>query len=76
MIRTYGALTRQPLYNCLRKRKVDVSADIKYLLSAKQVADKDASEIQEIVHQEFSFDNFKWQQENQICIKETERAEG
>ena len=76
MIRTYGAFTRQPLYNCLRKRKVDVSADIKYLLSAKQVADKDASEIQEIVHQEFSFDNFKWQQENQICIKETERAEG
>ena len=76
MIRTYGAFTRQPLYNCLRKRKVDVSADIKYLLWAKQVADKDASEIQEIVHQEFSFDNFKWQQENQICIKETERAEG
>ena len=76
MIRTYGAFTRQPLYNCLRKRKVDVSADIKYLLSAKQVADKDASEIQEIVNQEFSFDNFKWQQENQISIKETERAEG
>ena len=76
MIRTYGAFTRQPLYNCLRKRKVDVSADIKYLLSAKQVAGKDACVIQEIVHQEFSFDNFKWQQENQICIKETERAEG
>ena len=33
-------------------------------------------EIQEIVNREFSFDNFKWQQENEICIKETERAEG
>ncbi len=76
MIRTYGAFTRQPLYNCLRKRKVNVSADMKYLLSAKQVADKDANEIQEIVNQEFSFDNFKWQQENQICVNEAERAEG
>ena len=76
MIRTYGAFTRQPLYNCLRKRKVDVSADMKYLLSIEQVTNMTADEIQEIVNKEFSFDNFEWQQENQICINEPERAEG
>ena len=38
MIRTYGAFTRDPLYNGLRRRKVDVSADMKYLLSAEDVA--------------------------------------
>lgn len=75
MIRTYGAFTRQPLYNGLRKRKVDVSADVKYLLSAEQVAAMGADEINEIINREFSFDNFKWQQENQICINEKERAE-
>ena len=76
MIRTYGAFARQPLYNCLRKRKVNVSADIKYLLSAEQVAVKGADDINDIINQEFAFDNFEWQQENKICIKDAERAEG
>ena len=76
MIRTYGAFTRQPLYNCLRKRKVDVRAEMKYLLSAEQVKTMGANQIQEIVNQEFSFDNFKWQQENEVCVDDPERAEG
>lgn len=76
MIRTYGAFARQPLYNCLRKRKVQVSADIKYLLSAQQVAVRGADDINDIIQQEFNFDNFAWQQENEICIKDAERAEG
>ncbi len=74
MIRTYGAFARQPLYNGLRKRKVDVSADVKYLLSAEEVATKGADEINEIISAEFSFDNFKWQQQNNICITEKDRA--
>ena len=76
MICTHGAFTRQPLYNCLRKRKVDVSADMKYLLSAEQVQKLAADEIQGMIEKEFSFDNFKWQQENKICINEPNRAEG
>lgn len=76
MIRTYGAFTRQPLYNCLRKRKVGVSAEMKYLLSAEQVKTMGANQIQEMVKEEFSFDNFKWQQENEVCVDEPERAEG
>ena len=76
MIRTYGAFARQPLYNGLRKRKVDVSADVKYLLSAEEVSTKGADEIHRIINEEFSFDNFKWQQQNDICITERDRAEG
>lgn len=75
MVRTYGAFARQPLYNGLRKRKVDVSADVKYLLSAEQVATKGADEISKLIKDEFSFDNFRWQQENHICIDEKDRAE-
>jgi hypothetical protein len=76
MIRTYGAFARQPLYNCLRRRKVDVSADIKYILSAQDVAVKGADDINEIINREFNFDNFRWQQENKVSIKDAERAEG
>lgn len=73
---TYGAFARQPLYNGLRKRKVNVSAEMKYLLSAKEIQEKTAAEIQKIVQEEFSFDNFKWQQDNQVSIPEVSRAEG
>lgn len=76
MIRTYGAFSRDPLYNGLRRRKVNVSADMKYLLSAQEIAEKTPQEIHEIINEEFSFDSFKWQQENQVCIKEGFRAEG
>ena len=76
MIRTYGAFSRDPLYNGLRRRKVNVSADMKYLLSAEEVAMKNAEDIHRIIQTEFLFDNFKWQQENQVRITEEFRAEG
>ena len=76
MIRTYGAFSRDPLYNGLRRRKVDVSADVKFLLSKDEVAVKGVDELNEIVREEFAFDNFAWQQDNEICIKEPFRAEG
>lgn len=76
MIRTYGAFARDPLYNGLRRRKVDVSADMKYLISPTEIAERTAEEINAIVNAEFTFDNFKWQQENGVSIKEEFRAEG
>lgn len=76
MVRTYGAFSRDPLYNGLRRRKVDVSADMKYLLSPEEVKKMSAEEIYEIINQEFAFDHFKWQQEQQIAITEPFRSEG
>ena len=76
VIRTYGAFARQPLYNCLRKRKVKVSADMKYVLSADEVAVKGADDINDIIRKEFDFDNFAWQQEHHVSIPDAERAEG
>lgn len=76
MVRTYGAFSRDPLYNGLRRRKVNVSADMKYLLSKEDVVEKTADEVAEIINREFSFDNFRWQQENQVAVTEPFRAEG
>ena len=75
IIRTYGAFARDPLYNNLKLRKVDVSADMEYLLSSQDIAEKSVSELNTILREKFSFDNFLWQQENKIRIDETFRAD-
>ncbi len=76
MIRTYGAFTRDPLYNGLRRRKCNVSADMEYLLSAEDVQTKSPDELNSIVQEAFRLDYWKWQQENDIEIDEKFRAEG
>ena len=76
MIRTYGAFSRNPLYNNLQIRKnVKVSADVKYLLSKDDAINMPVSEIASIIKNEFAFDNFKWQQENNIKIEDDFRAD-
>lgn len=76
MIRTYGAFARDPLYNGLQKRKVKVYAEMEYVLSAEDIAAKSVGELNEILRQQFSFDQFRWQQENKIRIDEPFRADG
>lgn len=76
MIRTYGAFLRDPLYNGLQLRRVDVSADMEYLLSPEEIARKTPGELNELLAEKFSFDHFKWQQENKIRIAEPFRADG
>lgn len=75
MIRTYGAFARDPLYNNLKLRKVDVSADMEYLLSPGDIAEKSVEELNAILTEKFTFDNFRWQQENNIRIAEAFRAD-
>ncbi len=75
-ITTHGAFARDPLYNGLQLRKVQVTADVKYLLSPEEIAEKNADELNAIVRSEYQFDNFRWQQENKISIKEPFRADG
>lgn len=75
MIRTYGAYAHDPLYNNLQKRKVDVKAEVKYLLSPQEIQGLSPDEINNLLKEEFSFDNWKYQQENHIKITEPFRAD-
>lgn len=75
MIRTYGAFARDPLYNNLQRRKVKVSADVEYILSPEEIASKTAEQLNGIIQEKFTFDNFRWQQENHIRIGESFRAD-
>ncbi len=75
-IRTYGAFARDPLYNGLRKRKVDVRAEMTCLLTPEEIRSQSVSELDAILDEAFTFDNFRWQKENRIEITEPFRAEG
>ena len=73
---TRGAFSREPLYNMLRHRQVDISADVTYLLSAEEIAARTPEELNEILRGAFSFDSFRWQKENGVVIAEEFRADG
>ncbi|MBO4903261.1 MAG: 1-acyl-sn-glycerol-3-phosphate acyltransferase [Lachnospiraceae bacterium] len=76
MIHTYGAFAYDPLYNCLQKRNVDVSATMRCLLKPEETERMSADEINHVLAEAFRFDNFRWQQENHIRIEESFRADG
>ena len=73
---TQGAFARDPLYNCLQKRKVMVRADVTCLATAQQIKEMTVAQLDEMLDQAFSFDNFRYQQENKIAINEPFRADG
>ena len=76
MVLTRGAFARDPLYNCLQKRKVKVSAHAKCLLTAQQIEEMTVGELDAVLDRAFTFDNFAWQTENNIAISEPFRADG
>lgn len=76
MIRTNGAFARDPLYNNLQLCKVRVSAEVEYLLSPEEIARKSPQELNDILQEKFTFDYFRWQQENKIRVAEPFRADG
>ena len=73
---THGAFLREPLYNMLRHRKVDISADVTYLLSPEDIESMSVEQINERIGEAFGFDHFRYQQENGIRIDEDFRADG
>ncbi len=73
---TQGAFARDPLYNCLQKRKVKVSAQVRCLATAQELKEKTVAQLDEMLDEAFGFDNFAWQQENNVIINEPFRADG
>ena len=76
MIETFGAFHRKPLYNELKGRKIAVSAQMRYVLSPEDIERMSVSEIHGVIAEQFSFDAFRWQQNNGITVSEKNRADG
>jgi len=73
---TQGAFARDPLYNCLQKRKVTVRADVTCLATREELKQLTVAELDARLDAAFSFDNFRYQQENKIVVDEPFRADG
>ena len=73
---TQGAFHRDPLYNMLQIRDVKVSAHVKCIATAQELKEKSVAELDALLDEAFSFDNFAWQRDNRISIDVPFRADG
>ena len=73
---TRGAYFRQPLYNDLQKRKTSVLAEVTCLATREELKSLSVAELDARLEEAFGFDNFRWQQENNVVINEPFRADG
>ena len=73
---TEGAFARDPVYNMLQIRDVKVSAKVKCIATAEELKEKSVAELDSLIEEAFSFDNFAWQRDNNVIIDEPFRADG
>ncbi len=73
---TQGAFHRDPLYNMLQIRNVKVSAHVKCIATPEEIKEKTVEELDSLLNEAFSFDNFAWQRDNKISIDVPFRADG
>ena len=73
---TKGAFHRDPLYNMLQIRDVNVSAHVKCIATEDEIKEKSVEELDALLDNEFSFDNFAWQRDNKVSIDVPFRADG
>ena len=76
MITTYGSFTRDPLYNNLQKRKVNVSARVECLFTPEETRSMSDEELDGRLDKAFALDYFTWQKENGVRTPEPFRADG
>ena len=76
MIKTEGAFLQDPLYNCLQKRNVSISASATLLFGKDELLSESVEKINETLKDAFSFDYFKDQQEKGLKVTEAFRADG
>ena len=77
MIETFGAFSRNPLYNELQVRKsVPVSAKVRLLYTREEIKAKTVQELSDGLDEAFGFDHFKWQKEQGLEITDDFRADG
>lgn len=65
-----------PFWNFRKKRKVPLYTTLTQVLTAEQVKALSAEEINAIIREAFQYDDYRYQKENGIRIREKYRAEG
>jgi len=77
MVETFGAFSRNPLYNELQVRKnVPITARVRLLYTREEIKEKTVKELSDGLDEAFGFDHFKWQKETGLVIDAPFRADG
>ena len=77
MIETFGAFSRNPLYNELQIRKgVKVSAKAYCLFTREQIRESSVAQLGDQLDRAFGFDHFQWQKDQNLSIDVPFRADG
>ena len=72
---SHGHHLRQPFWN-LKKRKVKTKSYLTQILTPKDIASKSTKEIETIINDSFTYNDYKFQKDNSISIYIPDRAEG
>ena len=65
-----------PFWNVKSKRKVPMHATYKKILTPEQIETMSVAEINDLLKKELNYDEYRYQKDNGILIKEPDRAEG
>ena len=72
----HGNHLHTPFWNFRKKRKVPLYTTMTQILTAEQIKKMSAEEITSTVREALRYDDYRYQKENGILIKEPYRAEG
>ena len=72
----HGNHLHSPFWNYRKKRKVPMHTTMTQILTAEQVKSMTADQINQAVREAFQYDDYRYQKDNGILIKEPYRAEG
>ena len=72
----HGNHLESPFWNFRKKRKVPLYTKATLVLTKEDIETKTVDEINEVLQKAFEYDEYKYQKENNILIKEPYRAEG
>lgn len=75
MLNMHGHYLNSPCWN-LTKRGNRIEADMTLLYSAEDLSASSAKEINSVINEAFTYDEYRWQKENKIIINHPKRAEG
>ena len=71
-----GNYLHSPFWNFRKKRRVPLHTTATQILTAEQIKEMSAEEINAVVRSALTYDDYRYQKENGILIKEKFRAEG
>ena len=72
----HGNHLHSPFWNFRNKRKVPMHTVFKQVLTVEQLNEMTPDEINAVIRAEFAYDDYQYQKDNGILIKEKFRAEG